>query len=95
VNDGRKGLLIFIAIIVFFAYQAFSIYQVNKTDPDLKEGVRCLIEQLAEHRIGSRGADDAAAQHHGYQYNPNTKAGYDEPPTPSGRPVCEPFLKED
>jgi hypothetical protein len=89
-NETAKTVLIFLAVILFAGYQFF----INRTDPDLKQGVRCLIEQLAEHRIGTRGADDASAQHHGYKYAPEERAGYDNPPEPSGDPrICAPFLE--
>jgi len=91
VNNFQKGLLMCLGFALILVYTTYA----NRTDPDLKDGIRCLVEQLAQHRVGSRNADNAAAAFHGYENNPSSQAGWAPPPTPTGKPLCDRFMKAD
>ena len=89
-----KALLLLAGMAMFFGYQMWSQTLNNRDIPGLKDGIACLVEQLAEHRVGNRVADDAAAAHHGYTYSPETKSGYRPPPEPTGDDLCTQFLRD-
>jgi len=91
----RRALIAYAVIAaVVLAYSAFITAAKNRTDPDLKDGVRCLVEQLAQHRIGTRNADTKSAEHHGYDNDPESQPGWHPPPEPTGEDYCSRFFKE-
>ena len=61
-----KGWMIFICVVLMIcAYIAPAIYNTYET----RDGLDCIIEQLAEHRVNNRKAHQADAHTHGYDYD--------------------------
>lgn len=92
--DRARVLLWLTVAILVLGYSAFITAVNNRNDPDLRDGVRCLVEQLAQHRIGTRNADTKSAEHHGYDNDPESQPGWHPPPEPTGQDFCSRFFND-
>lgn len=92
--DKSRITIWIVVVVIVLGYSAYITAVNQRNDPDLRDGIRCLVEQLAQHRVGARNADTRAAEHHGYANDPQSQPGWHPPPEPTGIDFCSRFYHD-
>lgn len=69
VKSHTNAWLMFLAFVIYIAATTLPETRQVSEIRDNREGIECIIEQLAEHRINNRTAHVENADHHKYEYH--------------------------